>query len=57
MENSFSLENVNKENLMIYEELFTFFDKEDSGEIPINKVPLYMRGLGHCPTEAELKEI
>ena len=42
---------------MIYEELFSFFDKFDSGEIPIANVSLYMRGLGHCPTETELKDI
>lgn len=35
---------------MVYQELFSFFDKEDNGEIPIRDVSLYMRGLGHCPT-------
>lgn len=50
MENPSPLDKVSKENLMIYEELFTFFDKFDSGSIPIANVSLYMRGLGHCPT-------
>lgn len=40
-----------------YQELFSFFDKEDTGSIPITSVPMYIRGLGYCPTEGELAKI
>lgn len=39
------------EELNTYQELFSFFDKEDSGTIPITSVGMFVRGLGHCPTE------
>lgn len=38
--------------LNTYQELFSFFDKEDTGAIPMSSVGLYIRGLGYCPTEA-----
>lgn len=50
-------EQVPSADLNTYQELFSFFDKEDTGAIPLSSVPLYIRGLGFCPTEAELAKI
>lgn len=47
-----SLEALSKEELIYYQELFSIFDKEDSGTIPTTQFPTFIRGLGHCPTEA-----
>ena len=52
-----ALENLSKDELIHYQELFSIFDKEDSGHIPTSQFPIFVRGLGHCPTEAELKEM
>ncbi len=52
-----SLESLSKEELIHYQELFSIFDKEDTGTIPTSQFPIFVRGLGHCPTEAELKEM
>jgi calmodulin len=52
-----TLENLSKDELIHYQELFSIFDKEDSGHIPTTQFPIFVRGLGHCPTEAELKEM
>lgn len=58
MENEVNpIEKLSKEELITYEELFSFFDKEDAGFMPIKDVELFIRGLGHCPTETELKQI
>jgi calmodulin len=43
--------------LIYYQELFSIFDKEDKGTIPTTQFPIFIRGLGHCPTESELKEM
>jgi len=50
-----TLENLSKEELIHYQELFSVLDKDDSGTIPTAQFPLYIRGLGHCPTENELR--
>ena len=55
MEVASSLESLSKEELIYYQELFSIFDKEDKGTIPTSQFPTFLRGLGHCPTEAELK--
>ena len=52
-----TLENMSKEELIHYQELFSVFDKDDSGTIPTVQFPLFVRGLGHCPTENELREM
>jgi Ca2+-binding EF-hand superfamily protein len=52
-----SLDSLSKEELIYYQELFSIFDKEDRGTIPTTQFPTFVRGLGHCPTEAELKEM
>lgn len=44
-------ETIPAAELNIYQELFSFFDKEDTGTIPLSSVALYIRGLGYCPTE------
>jgi|JI6StandDraft_1071083.scaffolds.fasta_scaffold1856486_1 Ca2+-binding EF-hand superfamily protein len=36
--------------LNTYQELFSFFDKEDTGSIPMTSVAMYIRGVGYCPT-------
>lgn len=46
-----ALENLSKEELIYYQELFSIFDKEDTGCIPTTQFPTFVRGLGHCPTE------
>jgi Ca2+-binding EF-hand superfamily protein len=51
MENK-SLDTLSKEELIYYQELFSVFDKEDKGTIPTSQIPIFIRGLGHCPTEA-----
>jgi Ca2+-binding EF-hand superfamily protein len=43
--------------LNIYHELFSLFDKDDSGTIPQTSVGLFCRGMGHCPSEAELTKL
>ena len=52
-----SLEELSKEELIHYQELFSVFDKDDSGTIPTSQFSIFVRGLGHCPTESELKEM
>ena len=52
-----ALESLRKEELIHYQELFSVFDKDDSGTIPTDQFPIFVRGLGHCPTETELKEM
>lgn len=52
-----TLESLSKEELIHYQELFSIFDKEDTGCIPTSQFPIFIRGLGHCPTEAQLKEM
>lgn len=52
-----ALENLSKEELIHYQELFSIFDKDDSGQIPTSQFPIFVRGLGHCPTEAELRDM
>lgn len=54
---STSLEALSKEELVYYQEIFSIFDKEDKGTIPTSQFAIFMRGLGHCPTEAELKQM
>lgn len=56
MENA-SLEALSREELVYYQELFSVFDKEDKGTIPTSQFAIFMRGLGHCPTEAELAQM
>ena len=51
MENEASKDEIIPEELIVNQELFSFFDKEDQGTIPLSSVAMYMRGLGHCPTE------
>ncbi len=52
-----TLESLSREELIHYQELFSIFDKEDNGTIPTPQFPVFVRGLGHCPTEAELREM
>jgi Ca2+-binding EF-hand superfamily protein len=52
-----SLDHLSKEELIHYQELFSVFDKDDSGTIPTAQFPTFVCGLGHCPTEAELREM
>lgn len=52
-----SLEGLSREELVYYQELFSIFDKEDKGTIPTSQFAIFMRGLGHCPTEAELAQM
>ena len=52
-----TIENISKEELIHYQELFSIFDKDDSGTIPTEQFSIFVRGLGHCPTENELKEM
>lgn len=47
-----TLESLSKEELIHYQELFSIFDKEDTGCIPTSQFPIFIRGLGHCPTES-----
>jgi Ca2+-binding EF-hand superfamily protein len=54
---STTIESLSKEELIHYQEVFSIFDKEDSGCIPTSQFPIFVRGLGHCPTESELKEM
>ena len=51
---SSALQSLNKEELAHYQELFSIFDKEDNGTMPTSQFTLFVRGLGHCPTQAEL---
>lgn len=57
MESSSLVEALSKEELVYYQELFSVFDKEDKGTIPTSQFAMFMRGLGHCPTEAELTQM
>ena len=50
-----TLEDLSKEELIHYQELFSVFDKDDSGTIPTAQFPIFVRGLGHCPTENEIR--
>ena len=52
-----TLEHLEKEELIVYQELFSVFDKEDLGRISLKDFPDFLRGLGHCPTESELEDI
>ena len=52
-----TLEQLSKEELIHYQELFSIFDKEDTGTIPTSQFPIFVRGLGHCPTENEISEM
>lgn len=52
-----TLSSIAPSELNTYQELFSFFDKDDSGTIPLSSVGMFIRGLGHCPTEAELEQI
>ena len=45
-----TIETISKEELIHYQELFSVFDKDDSGTIPTTQFPIFVRGLGHCPT-------
>ena len=56
MEN-YSPENIDGSEMATFQELFSVFDKKDTGKIPIKDFPVFLRGLGHCPTEMELGEI
>jgi calmodulin len=40
-----------------YKEAFSLFDKDADGHITSKELGTVMRALGHCPTEAELKDI
>jgi Ca2+-binding EF-hand superfamily protein len=51
------LQYLDQTELVTYQEMFSLFDKEDTGTMFIEEVPLFIRGLGHCPTEAELKSM
>lgn len=52
-----TLESLTKEELIYYQEIFSIFDKEDTGCIPTSHFPTFVRGLGHCPTENEIREM
>ena len=46
------LQYLDQNDLITYQEMFSLFDKEDTGLINTNQIPLFIRGLGHCPTES-----
>lgn len=46
-----TIETLPKEELILYQELFSVFDKEDNGTMPTQQFPMFVRGLGHCPTQ------
>lgn len=52
METDNILKYVDQSELATYQEMFSLFDKLDDGTMSTNDVPLFIRGLGHCPTEA-----
>ena len=52
-----TIETISKEELIHYQELFSVFDKDDTGTIPTPQFPIFVRGLGHCPTENQIKEM
>jgi len=55
METDNVLQYLTQDELVTYQEMFSIFDKEDTGTMPTSEVPIFIRGLGHCPTETELK--
>jgi Ca2+-binding EF-hand superfamily protein len=57
MESDNVLQYLDQTELVTYQEMFSLFDKEDTGVMLIKDVPLFIRGLGHCPTEEELKSM
>ncbi|CAF1110887.1 unnamed protein product [Adineta steineri] len=51
------LECYSNEQLNNYQEIFSFFDRYNTGEIHVNELGLIIRSIGFDPSEIKIKEI
>ncbi|CAF1072328.1 unnamed protein product [Adineta steineri] len=51
------LECYSNEQLNNYQEIFSFFDRYNTGEIHLNELGLIIRSIGFDPSEIKIKEI